>query len=470
MNKEINTNLVVIGGGPAGYSAAFRASDLGIKTILIEKSKVLGGVCLNMGCIPSKTLLHFAKFLQEYQEFMDLNIFFNKIDFNLKNLKIWKNNIIKKMNNGLNILANKRNIKIIYGKASFINKNKIIVDNNTNKKFFINFKNVIIASGSKPIKLPYIKTSEKRVWYSTEALNIPFIPNRMLVIGGGIIGLEMATVYSSLGAKVDVIENSERILPSVDIDISSFFMQTIKEKFNLMLKTSIENINFRKDYILVEIRQKDIIKKMHYDVILVSIGRFPNTNSLKLNNTEVQLNERKYIITDQQCRTNISNIFAIGDVSGPPMLAHKGIYEGHISSEVIFGKNHFFDTKIIPNVCYTDPEVAWVGVTEQEAVEKNISYSTSIFPWNVLGRAHASNSSTGLTKLIFNKNTRQIIGGSVIGRNAGELLGEITLAIEMGCDVSDISLTMHAHPTLYESINSASKIFEGTITDLLNIK
>ncbi|MCW5197765.1 dihydrolipoyl dehydrogenase [Buchnera aphidicola] len=469
MNKEINTNLVVIGGGPAGYSAAFRASDLGIKTILIEKNKVLGGVCLNEGCIPSKTLLHFAKFLQEYKEFMSLNIIFNTPKFDLKKLNIWKKNIIKNMNFGLDILARQRNVKIITGEVSFINENRIIVNNGLNTNCFINFKNIIIASGSRSIKLPNIKSSDKRVWYSTEALKIPFIPDRMLIVGGGIIGLEMATVYSSLGSIVDVIENSNSILPSVDVDITNFFIKTVQDRFNIMLKSSIQNINFLKDSILVTIKTENTIKKINYDIILVSIGRFPNTDSLKLNNTEVQLNEHKYIITDQQCRTNVSNIFAIGDVSGHPMLAHKGIYEGHIAAEVISGKNHFFDTKIIPNVCYTDPEIAWVGITEKEAENKNIQYSVSVFPWNISGRAHASNSSMGKTKLIFNKNTRQIIGGSIIGRNAGELLGEITLAIEMGCDVSDISLTMHAHPTLYESINSASKIFEGTVTDLLNI-
>lgn len=469
MNKEIDTNLVVIGGGPAGYSAAFRAADLGIKTILIEKNKVLGGVCLNKGCIPSKTLLHFARFLQEYKEFIDLKIISEKIKINLINLQIWKNKIIKKMNNGLNLLACKRKIKIIYGKASFINENKIFISNKTNKNYCINFKNVIISTGSSPIKLPYIKTSDTRIWYSTDALKISFIPKRMLIIGGGIIGLEMATVYSSLGSIVDIIESSNAILPSVDSDISSFFIHTIKKKFNLMLQTSLQSINFLKDNILVKIKQNNVIKKIYYDVILVSIGRFPNTDSLKLNNTDVQLDERKYIITDQQCKTNISHIFAIGDVSGHPMLAHKGIHEGHISAEVISGKNHFFDTKIIPNICYTDPEVAWVGITEKIAKKKNISYSTSVFPWQTSGRAHASNSSSGITKLIFNKKTKQIIGGAIVGRNAGELLGEITLAIEMGCDVSDISLTIHAHPTLYESINSASKMFEGTITDLLNI-
>jgi dihydrolipoamide dehydrogenase len=467
MNTEvINTNLVVIGGGPAGYSAAFRASDLGINTILIEKSSVLGGVCLNFGCIPSKALLHFSKVLQEYNEFFQLNVFTNQPSFNLKEIKLWKDNIIRKMNKGLKILAEKRNVKIIQGKASFIDSKKIFVKGKS-FNFQLNCKNVIIASGSFPVKLPNIDDTHKRIWYSTDALKIPFIPSKMLIIGGGIIGLEMATVYSSLGSHVDVIENSDTIFPSLDVDVGSFFIKSIGKKFNLFLSTYIEKIKFFNETILVKTKKQDNFYENKYDAILISIGRFPNTD-LNLSNVGLNLDNRGFIITDKQCRTNIQNIFAIGDVSGNPMLAHKGIYEGHIAAEVISGKNHFFDTTLIPNICYTDPEVAWVGITEKEAIEKKIDYIKSVFPWSALGRASVSNSSCGFTKLIFNKKTKRIIGGCVIGRSAGELLGEITLAIEMGCDISDISLTMHAHPTLYESINSAAKISEGTITDLLN--
>ncbi|CAL4320159.1 dihydrolipoyl dehydrogenase [Buchnera aphidicola] len=469
MNKKvINTNLAIIGGGPAGYSAAFRASDLGIKTILIEKKPVLGGVCLNVGCIPSKALLHFSKFLKEYDEFCDLEIFSHKLSFNLKKLNLWKKNIIRKMNHGLKILADKRQLKVIHGEASFINKKEIFIkhkDSNIN----VQCKNIIIASGSTPIKLSSIDNENKNIWNSTDALKIPFIPRKMLIIGGGIIGLEMATVYSSLGAKIDIIENSDRILPSCDLDVSSFFINSINKKFNLLLDTYIEKIESLDSKFFVKTKKNGIYYENKYDVILVSIGRFPNTN-LNLTNVNIDLDKRGFIITDQQCRTNIKNIFAIGDVSGNPMLAHKGIYEGHIAAEVISGKNHFFDTNIIPNICYTDPEIAWVGMGEEEAIKNDIEYEKSIFPWSVSGRACVSNSSYGMTKLIFDKNTKKIIGGSIVGRNAGELLGEITLGIEMGCDVSDISLTIHAHPTLYESINSAAKISEGTITDLLNLK
>ncbi|NIH16650.1 MAG: dihydrolipoyl dehydrogenase [Buchnera aphidicola (Periphyllus lyropictus)] len=468
MNKFISTSLVVIGGGPAGYSAAFRASDLGIKTVLIEKNLVLGGVCLNVGCIPSKALLHFSKVLEEYKEFFKLDIFTNKPKFNINKIHSWKKDIILKMNSGLNILAKKRKVKVLHGKASFINKKKIKMLSSNNDSFEINFENAVIASGSSPIKFPCIKSNDKRIWYSTDALNIPFIPNKMLIIGGGVIGLEMATVYSALGSNVDVIENSSSIFPTLDIDVSSFFINSIKNKFNLILNACVENIDFSKKNLCVQIKIKDQLKKFKYDVILISIGRSPNVSSLNLHNIDLNLDRKNFILTDNQCRTNIKNIFSIGDVSGNPMLAHKGIYEGHLAAEVISGKNHYFDTTIIPNICYTDPEVAWVGITEKEAKLKNIEYLVSVFPWSALGRAAVSNSSVGMTKLIYNKTTKKIIGGSVVGRSAGELLGEISLAIEMGCDVTDISLTMHAHPTLYESINSASKIVDRTITDLLN--
>ncbi|CAL4320153.1 Dihydrolipoyl dehydrogenase [Buchnera aphidicola (Periphyllus testudinaceus)] len=469
MNKVMNTDLVVIGGGPAGYSAAFRASDLGIKTVLIEKYSVLGGVCLNVGCIPSKALLHFSKVLQEYKEFFELNIITNNPEFNFKKIQSWKNQLIRKMNTGLKILSKQRKIKVLKGMASFLNKNKILVKNNDSTKE-INFNYAIIATGSSSIKLPQIKVQDKRIWYSTDAVNLPFIPRRMLIIGAGVIGLEMATVYSSLGSKIDVIESSDMIFSSADFDVSSFFIKSISDKFNIILNSFIENINFSKEHITVKINTKNVLKEKKYDVILVSIGRFPNIDYLNLNNIDVKLDNRKFIIIDDQCQTNIPGIFSIGDVSGHPMLAHKGIYQAHIAAEVISGKNHYFDTKVIPNICYTDPEVCWVGMTEKEAIKKNIKYHCSIFPWNASGRACVSNSSLGMTKLIFNKLNNKIIGGAIVGRTAGELLGEISLAIEMGCDISDISLTMHAHPTLYESIQSASKIEEKTITDLLNIK
>ncbi|NIH40957.1 MAG: dihydrolipoyl dehydrogenase [Buchnera aphidicola (Periphyllus aceris)] len=468
MNNIINTDLVVIGGGPAGYSAAFRASDLGVKTLIVEKYSVLGGVCLNVGCIPSKALLHFSKVLQEYREFLKLQVVTNKPEFNFKKIQSWKNNLIQKMNNSLNVLSKKRNVKIVKGIASFVNKNKIFVKSN-NKNLEINFKNVIIATGSSSIKLPCLNSHDKRIWYSSDAVNLPFIPNKMLIIGAGIIGLEMATIYSSLGSKVDIIENSDTILSSADLDISSFFIKSIQDKFNLMLNSCVENIKLNKNYITVKIKTDDFIKKINYDVILVSIGRFPNIHDLNLNNVGVQLDNKKFIIIDDQCRTNVPGIYSIGDVSGNPMLAHRGIYQGHIVAEVISGKNHYFDTKIIPNICYSDPEIAWVGLTEKDLIKNKIQYKSSTFPWIASGRACVSNSSKGITKLIFDKLTNKIVGGAIVGRTAGELLGELTLAIEMGCDLSDISLTMHAHPTLYESIQSSSKMIEGTMTDLLNV-
>ncbi|CAL4319922.1 dihydrolipoyl dehydrogenase [Buchnera aphidicola] len=469
MHKNLKTNLVVIGGGPAGYSAAFRASDLGLKTIIIEKNNFLGGVCLHKGCIPSKALLHIAKVLREFRDFSKLGIFKEKKFIDIKKIVLWKNNLIEKMSLGLKSLSDIRGIKVIIGNASFFDKNTLYVVSPDKKVFYIKFDSSIIATGSRPNQFPLVSKKNNNIWNSTDALKLSKIPKKLLIVGGGVIGLEMATIYQSFGSKVDIIENSSRLLPSVDSDISKLYFSFIKNKFNIYLSSFIKNIQVIKKGIKVLIKDDFKCIKKVYDTVLLSIGRRPNIEGLNLEKIGINF-KNGFIKVDKQCKTNVSNIYAIGDVSGPPMLAHKGSYEAHIAAEVISGKNHYFDTSIIPMVAYTDPEIAWVGMTEKMAIKNNINYETASFPWSASGRALVTHSSSGITKLIFDKNTNKIIGGLIIGSNAGELLGEISLAIEMGCHVADISLTIHAHPTLYESISASSKIFERTITDLINKK
>ncbi|QJC28624.1 dihydrolipoyl dehydrogenase [Enterobacteriaceae endosymbiont of Plateumaris consimilis] len=469
MSIKIKTSVVVIGGGPSGYSAAFRCSDLGMKTIIVENYLSLGGVCLNVGCIPSKTLLHIAKLIKENNNFFSKGILNNVPNVNIEKIILWKDQIIKKLSNGLNFLARSRKINIINGIGKFKTPNILDVKND-NDHYQIEFKHAIIATGSKPIKLPFIPYNDNRIWTSTDALLLKQIPKKILILGGGIIGLEMATIYHSLGTEINIIEMSNEILPSVDNDIMQIYNNNIKNKFNIMLNTKVVSIDNKKNLLQVYMtddNNKSIFSKK-YDIILTAIGRKPNSNIINNNSFNIKINNNGFIEVDNQMRTNISHIYAIGDVIGYPMLAHKGIHEGHLVAEIISGKNHFFIPKVIPSIAYTDPEIGWVGITEKDAKIKNINYGVSSLPWNTLGRGLCSNAENGLTKLIFNKNTNKIIGGSVIGYNAGELLGEISLAIEMGCDAEDISLTIHAHPTFYESIGITTEIFLGLATDILN--
>ncbi|UNB92349.1 MAG: dihydrolipoyl dehydrogenase [gamma proteobacterium endosymbiont of Trioza apicalis] len=470
MNNKDKKNVVIIGGGPAGYSAAFRCADLGLNTTIIERYKKLGGVCLNVGCIPSKALLHISKIMDETKTLEKSGIKYNKPNININKIKKWKEKIIKNLTNGLNYLSKLRKIKIINGTAEFIKNNTINVKNKNETKT-INFDDAIIATGSNSNKLSLIKNDDYRIWNSTDALNLKYIPKNMLIIGGGIIGLEMSNIYQSLGSKIDIIELSNQIIPMIDKDIAFFFTKQIESKINLMLETKIIKIEKTNKGLYVHFKQKKLKKqKKYYDAILVAIGRKPNIKLLNLDKVGININKNNFICVDKQMRTNISNIYAIGDVIGQPMLAHKGIHEGHIAAEVISGKKNYFEPKVIPYISYTNPEIAWVGLSEKEAKKNNISYEIAIFPWIASGRAIASNCSNGITKLIFNKKNNKIIGGALVGINSGELLGEISLAIEMGCNAKDIALTIHAHPTLYESIGMAAKIYEGTITDLYNNK
>ncbi|QCI24858.1 dihydrolipoyl dehydrogenase [Buchnera aphidicola (Rhopalosiphum padi)] len=471
MHQEIQSEVVVIGSGPAGYSAAFRCADLGLDTVLIERYEQLGGVCLNVGCIPSKALLHIAKVIKDASELSEAGVFFNKPIINIEKINNWKEKIVKKLTIGLSNMGEKRKIRIIRGKASFDTDHSIFVQNKKND-FTIFFKHAIIATGSKPIKIPSFPNDDSRIWNSTDALSLKNIPNRFLIVGGGIIGLEMATIYSALGSKVDIVDRFNVFLPSVDKDMTDIYRKTVEKRFNLLLHTHVKNVDRSKDNNLVVTMAKENKNEnvFCYDNILVAIGRSPNVDFLGLEKIGLKLNESGFIQVDQQLKTNLSHIYAIGDVTGFPMLAHKAIQQAHIASEVISGKKHYFEPKVIPSVAYTEPEIAWVGLSEKEAENNNIEYESSLFPWSASGRANASNCNIGMTKLIFDKNTNKIIGGSIVGTNASELISEIGLAIEMGCDAEDISLTIHPHPTLSESICSASEVFQGTITDLLNLK
>lgn len=469
MHQNIQAEVVVLGSGPAGYSAAFRCADLGLDTILIERYKKLGGVCLNVGCIPSKSLLHIAKVIKDADELSQAGVFFGKPSIDIKKIQDWKNHIISKLTDGLYNISNKRNIRFIQGKAHFESDANIIVENN-HRKFNISFQNAIIATGSNPIKIPSFPVEDNRIWDSTDALSLKNIPNRFLIVGGGIIGLEMATIYSALGSTVDIIDRFNVFLPVIDQDVSEMYIKSINKRFNIFLNTHIKNVKPKENGLIVSMEGDHIHDTICYNNILVAIGRIPNIKHLGLDKIGIKLNDTGFINVDNQLRTNISNIYAIGDVTGFPMLAHKAIHESHIAAEVISGKNHYFEPKVIPSVAYTDPEIAWVGLNEKDAIKSGIDYEVAIFPWQASGRANASNCTIGMTKLIFNKQNNQIIGGSIVGQNAGELINEITLAIEMGCDTEDLSLTIHAHPTLSESICLASQIFQGTVTDLLNSK
>ncbi len=470
MSTEIKAQVVVLGAGPAGYSAAFRCADLGLETVLIERYPTLGGVCLNVGCIPSKALLHVAKVIEEAKALASHGIVFGEPQTDIDKVRLWKEKVISQLTGGLAGMAKGRKVTVVNGLGQFTGANTIEV-NGEKGKTTITFDNAIIAAGSRPIQLPFIPHEDPRVWDSTDALQLKTVPGRLLVMGGGIIGLEMGTVYHALGSQIDVVEMFDQVIPAADKDIVKLFTKRISSKFNLMLETKVTAVEAREDGIYVTMEgKKGPAEPQRYDAVLVAIGRTPNGKLLAADKAGVEVDDRGFIHVDKQMRTNVPHIFAIGDIVGQPMLAHKGVHEGHVAAEVISGLKHYFDPKVIPSIAYTEPEVAWVGLTEKEAKEKGISYETATFPWAASGRAIASDCAEGMTKLIFDKESHRVIGGAIVGTNGGELLGEIGLAIEMGCDAEDLALTIHAHPTLYESIGMAAEIYEGSITDLPNPK
>lgn len=470
MSKRIKTQVVVLGAGPAGYSAAFRAADLGLDITLVERRKTLGGVCLNVGCIPSKALLHIAKVMDEAKSLAAQGIVFDKPKIDIDKIRNWKEKVINQLTSGLASMAKMRKVNIIQGEAKFTGSHTMAVETD-NGIVEIQFDNAIIAAGSRPIQLPFIPHEDPRIWDSTDALELKTIPKRLLLMGGGIIGLEMGTVYHLLGSEVHVVEMLDQVIPAVDKDIITIFTRQIQKKFTLILETKVTKVEARKEAIYVTMEDKNGKSVTEsYDAVLVAIGRSPNGKLIGAEKAAINMTDSGFIEVDKQLRTNVSHIYAIGDIVGQPMLAHKGVHEGHVVAEVIAGKNYSFDPKVIPSIAYTEPEVAWVGLTEKEAKAKKINYDVAVFPWAASGRAIASDCSNGMTKLIFDKDTNRILGGAIVGTNGGELLGEITLAIEMGCEANDIALTIHAHPTLHESIGLAAEMYEGTITDLPNPK
>lgn len=470
MSNEIKTQVVVLGAGPAGYSAAFRAADLGLDTVIIERHSTLGGVCLNVGCIPSKALLHVAKVIEEAKSLAAHGVVFGEPTTDIDKIRSWKDKVIGQLTGGLTGMAKQRKVTVVNGLGKFTGPNSIAVEGEDGITT-VNFDNAIVAAGSRPVQLPFIPHNDERVWDSTDALELKEVPEKLLVLGGGIIGLEMGTVYSALGSQIDVVEFADQLVPAADKDVVKVFTKRVKSKFNIMLETKVVAVESKKDGLYVTFEGKQApAEPVRYDAVLVAVGRVPNGLSLDAEKAGINVTERGFIEVDKQMRTNVPHIHAIGDIVGQPMLAHKGVHEGHVAAEVISGKKHYFDPKVIPSIAYTEPEMTWVGQTEKEAKAAGVNFETAVFPWAASGRAIASDCSDGMTKLIFDKDTNRVIGGAVVGTNAGELLGEIGLAIEMGCDAEDIALTIHAHPTLHESVGLAAEIYEGSITDLPNKK
>jgi len=470
MSKEIKTQVVVLGAGPAGYSAAFRCADLGLETVLVERYSTLGGVCLNVGCIPSKALLHVAKVIEEAKHASKNGVYFAEPRIDLDEVRAGKEAVVAKLTGGLAGMAKQRKVTVVEGLAAFIDPHTSVARDRDGKPTTIKFDNAIIAAGSRPIQLPFIPHEDPRVWDSTDALKLKEVPKKLLIMGGGIIGLEMGTVYNALGSEVEVVEMFDQVIPAADKDVVGIYTKQVEKKFKLMLETKVTAVEAKDDGIYVSMEGKACNDTKRYDAVLVAIGRTPNGKLIDAGKAGVEVDERGFIHVDKQMRTNVPHIFAIGDIVGQPMLAHKGVHEGHVAAEVIAGQKHYFDPKVIPSIAYTEPEVAWVGKTEKECKQEGLNYEVAKFPWAASGRAIASECAEGMTKLIFDKDTHRVLGGAIVGSNGGELLGEIGLAIEMGCDAEDIALTIHAHPTLHESVGLAAEVFEGSITDLPNAK
>lgn len=462
----IKAEVVVIGSGPGGYSAAFRAADLGKKVVLIERFDTLGGVCLNVGCIPSKALLHIAKVVDETHEMSEQGVSFGKPKIDSKKIVAWKNSVVNKLTGGLKILAKQRKVDVLTGFAKFSDTHQVIVQGKDGSTT-VDFDNAIIAVGSESINLPFIP-EDPRIFSSTGALELADIKGSLLVLGGGIIGLEMATVYSALGIEVTVVEFMDQLIPGADADlVNVLHKRMVKKGVKFLLKTKVTAMDAKEDGIYVSMEGEHATDKpLCFQQVLVSVGRKPNGGTIDAGKAGVNVDERGFIKVDNQLRTNVPHIFAIGDVIGQPMLAHKAIPEGRLAAEVIAGMKHYFDPKCIPSVAYTDPEIAWTGLTEKEAKEKGIDYEKSVFPWIASGRALSMGREEGMTKLLFCPKTKRILGAGIVGVNAGDLITEASLAIEMECDVEDIALTIHPHPTLSEPIGLAAEAFEGTITDL----
>ncbi len=465
--SEIQTQVVVLGSGPGGYSAAFRAADLGLNTVLVEKYAELGGVCLNVGCIPSKALLHTAKVIEEAGSMATHGVQFNQPKIDIDKIRDYKDAVVKKLNQGIAGMAKARKVKVVQGYGKLTGSNTLEVENSQGEKTSIIFENAIIAAGSRVIDLPFLPDDD-RILNSTSALELKTVPDSMLCLGGGIIGLEMATVYRALGCKISVVEMFDQLIPAADKDVVKVLERKLKNEYEaIMLNTSVTKVEAREDGLWATFEGKNApTEPLRFDKILSAVGRRPNGDRIDAEKAGLVVDERGFIKVDNQMRTNIPHIFAIGDIVGQPMLAHKASHEAHVAAEVIAGQKHFFDPLCIPSVAYTDPELAWVGMTEKEAKEKGLKVKAGKFPWAASGRAIGINRTEGFTKTLYEADSGRIVGAGIVGVNAGELISELALAIEMGCDAEDIGLTIHPHPTLAESVGLSAEVYEGVCTDL----
>ena len=464
---DLTCDLLVLGSGPGGYTAAFRAADLGLNVVLVERYKQIGGVCLNVGCIPSKALLHAAKVIVETESMEEHGVSFGKPKINVDRLRAWKDGIVNQLTAGLKSLAKQRKVQIIAGSGEFVDPDHLCVTDAEAKKIIIHFENAIIAAGSQPVRLPFLP-EDPRILDSTGALQLREIPDHLLVLGGGIIGLEMAAVYHALGSKITIVEMLDSLMAGADRDMVRPLQKRISKQYeNILLETRVTKVEAQKKGLKVHFEGKNAPEKPQiFDCILSSVGRNPNGFLVAAEKAGVEVDEEGFIATDSQMRTNVPHIFAIGDIVGQPMLAHKATHEGKVAAEVISGMKSHFDARAIPSVAYTDPEVAWAGMTEEEAKKQDIAYGKGNFPWAASGRSLTLGRSEGMTKVLFEEVTNRVIGIGIVGLNAGDLISEGVLAIEMGCDAQDMSSTIHPHPTLSETVTFAAEAFEGTITDL----
>ena len=461
----IKTQVLVIGSGPGGYTAAFRAADLGKEVVLVENHDNLGGVCLNVGCIPSKSLLHTAQIINEAKSANQLGVNFASPKIDIESVRKNKETTVSKLTSGITALAKARKVKVLTGYAKFLSTNQVKLEGTEE---IIEFEHCVIAAGSRVTKLPIFPFEDERVMDSTDALLLDDIPKRLLIVGGGIIGLEMATIYDALGSEITIAELGEQLIPTADKDIISPLFKRIKKIYsNIFLNTKVIKMTAIKKGIKVSFEGKDAPKTDTFDKVLVSIGRSPNGDLLDAEKAGVVIDKNGFIATNRQMKTNVDNIFAIGDIVGQPMLAHKAVHEAKVAAEVICGQKSGFDALTIPSVAYTDPEVAWTGKTEKELITEGIKFKKGVFPWAASGRSLSIGRSEGVTKGLFDSKSGKILGMGICGTNAGELISEASLAIEMGCDMSDIALTVHAHPTLSETTAFAAEMAEGTITDLM---
>ncbi|WP_417509720.1 dihydrolipoyl dehydrogenase [Methylophaga sp.] len=467
-DADLHAEVLVLGSGPGGYTAAFRAADLGKQVVMVERHERIGGVCLNVGCIPSKALLHTAQIINEAEEMSHHGVKFNKPQIDIRELESWKSSVVNQLTGGLKALAKTRKVTIVQGEGSFTSPNTLKVEGPDGEKT-ISFDHCIIAAGSRVTKIPVFPNDDPRMMDSTDALELEDVPVKLLVIGGGIIGLEMATVYDALGSKITVVELQDSLIPGADKDIVKPLLKRVEQKYdNIYLNTKVSNIEPKEDGLLVTFEgNKDAPEQAMFDKILVAVGRSPNGKLINAEAAGVIVTDHGFIETDGQMRTNVPHIFAIGDIVGQPMLAHKATHEGKVAAEVIAGQKSVFEPMTIPSVAYTDPEVAWMGMSEDEAKKQGIDYVKGAFPWAASGRSLSLGRDEGLTKAIFEKETGRLIGAGIVGPNAGELIAEAVLALEMGADAEDIGLTIHPHPTLSETLGFAAEMAEGSITDLM---